>query len=121
MTPNVIGNCVSMRCMNQRMERFTIGRCRSGKVITSHSDLDRFATFEEIFDGMAVLFYMATKAHKKEKDSDLALHLEGEANRLEVVLRDSGQWFPQMKMINAKTSIDVRNHARELLRPEFKE
>jgi len=102
------------------MERFTIGRCRSGKVITS-SELDGFATFEEIFDGMAVLFYLATKEHKKKKGGVLALHLEQEANRLEVALRDADQWHRQMELINAKTSIDVRNYALGLLRPEFKE
>jgi len=102
------------------MERFTIGRCRSGKKITSYSELDGFTTFEEIFDAMAVLFYLAMKEHRKKKNNNLALHLENEATRLEVKLRDADQWQLQMNLIEAKTSIDVRNYAYGLLRDEFK-
>ena len=102
------------------MERFNIGRCRNGKVITSHSDLDGFVTFEEIFDGMAVLFYLATREHGKKKGSDLALQLENEVGRLEEKLHDADKWQLQMDLINAKTSVDVRNYVLGLLRPEFK-
>ena len=103
------------------MERFTIGRCRSGKMITSHTDLDGLSNFDEIFDAMAVLSLLASRAHRLERGSQVAEHLSAEAEKLEKIITSSDQWQIQMTAIDAKTSINIRNHAIRLLRPEFKE
>ena len=103
------------------MGRFTVGQCRTGKTITSHPDRDALETYDEIFDAMAVLSYLAAREYRLKRDTEAADHLAEVSEKLVHYLVDSGQWGVQMDAIGAKTSIDIRHHAYRLLRPEFKE
>jgi hypothetical protein len=102
------------------MERFIIGRCRTGKIITSHPDLDYLATAEEIFDAMAVLSLLAVRERRRDKTGDLAHQLSIESNNLVRLLRAAKQWDAQMQKVGAKTIFDVQRYAENLLRSEFK-
>jgi hypothetical protein len=102
------------------MERFAIGTCRTGKVITSHPDLDGLTTYEEVFDAMAVLSLLAVLEHRRDEMSEVAYHLYRESLSLVKQLQRDDQWLVQMEIIGAKTSLDIRRYAECLLRPEFK-
>ena len=102
------------------MERFTIGQCRTGKTITSHPDLDGLDTNDEIFDAMAVLSLLATRERRRKRNSIVTKHLADETEKLVRKLVEADQWQNQMEKVGAATSIDIRDHALRLLRPEFK-
>src|SRR5688500_18657598 len=103
------------------MERFTIGRCRSGKILTSHPDLNELDSFDEIFDAMAMLSAIAARLYRLRRNRNLIDHLETTIERLEKLLQDNGQMELQKECIGATTSVDVMHHAMRLLLPEFKE
>jgi hypothetical protein len=103
------------------MMRFTVGRTRSGKTVTSHTDLDQLSTSEEIFDALAMLAFVAIREFRRDMHSDLSIHLALEIQRLECLFENSKEWHLQMQRLGAKTSIDIVNHAIRLLSPEFRE
>lgn len=103
------------------MERFKIGHTRSGKLITSHTDLDALDAYTELFDAMAVMSVLALVESKRDRGSELAMHLRNELNKLVSRLKRNEQLDEQMVAVGAKTSIDVAHYARRLLLPEFKE
>ena len=103
------------------MERFAIAHSRSGKSITSHPDLDRLESFEDIFDAAAVLALLAVPEARRNADGELATHLATVSSQLLRLLRNTRQWDVQRAAVGANTAFDVRSHAAGLLRPEFKE
>jgi len=102
------------------MERFTIGKCRTGKTITSHPHLDGLETIEEIFDAFAALSILAAKEYRRDKHTDIAIFLVSQSEKLYRLI-SADQWDSQMKVIGARTSFDIRRHGEGILRPEFRD
>ena len=103
------------------MERFIVGRCRNGKIVTSHPHVDSLVSYEEIFDAMAMLSILAVRELRRSNGSELAEELSLQVEQMERILSLSGQWQIQMQAIGAKSSLDIRNYAMNLLRPELRE
>jgi hypothetical protein len=102
------------------MERILVGRCRSGKIITSHTDLDGLDTLQEIFDAYAVLSFLAVREIRRSPKGDLVAHLAFEVFRLEERLDQSGKKKALFQEIGAQTAFDLRTHAMRLISPEFR-
>jgi hypothetical protein len=102
------------------MERFNVGHCRNGKIVTSHADLDGLASKEEIFDALVMLSLLAVQARRQDKNSDETIHLEQEVGKLQMTFGSSKAWEKQMMLIGAKTALDLRRYAYCLLLPELR-
>jgi hypothetical protein len=111
---------VQGRFIYEHMERFTVGQCRTGKIITSQPDLDGLASYEEIFDAMAALSLLAVLERRRERRGKLAEELDIQSNNLVNRLKKAKQWDRQMQLIGARTAFDIRRYAWSLLCSSFK-
>ncbi len=73
------------------MERYNIGRCRSGKVLTSELELDCLASAEEVFDAMAMLEAMVVRLYRRNANVEDYDHLRHQAEVLRSRLESSNQ------------------------------
>jgi hypothetical protein len=103
------------------MERFATGRCRSGKIASTHPSLDKLESADEFFDAMAMLSVVAIREYRRQKEPSAAHHLWKEAEILKRTLVESGDWSLQLHSIGAVTSVDIVRHAVRLLRSEFRD
>jgi hypothetical protein len=102
------------------MERYVVGKCRSGKIITSEPEIDGLKAPQDIFDAMAMLDTLAAREFRRFGDSERVESLWQSARHLKLTLETKGLFSQQMEAIGATSSLDLLRHAQRLLNPEFR-
>lgn len=103
------------------MERYIVGKCRSGKQVTSDPTRDNLKSLEEIFDAIVMLDVLAAREYRSFGDSENVQTLLEGIESLKKILTTKSTYKTQMEVIGAKTSLDLRRYAQTLLAAEFRD